>query len=125
MGSVLTPSLSDAGESHARTSVEREAGCHRFDVHQELRDPTLFFLYEVYTDEAALQAHRDLEHYKSFRADATEQFREDDWISQNNSYDGKIRFGISGWKPMGSAALAKIPEDFPVVPRAGGARRLA
>ena len=56
-------------ENHARTSVEREAGCHRSDVHQESRDPTLFFLYEVYTDEAALQAHRDSEHYKSFRAD--------------------------------------------------------
>ena len=33
-------------------------------------------------------------------------------------FDGKIRFGISGWKPMGSAALARVPESR--CPRAGG-----
>ena len=29
---------------HARTSVEREEGCHGFDVYKETREPTLFFL---------------------------------------------------------------------------------
>ncbi len=54
---------------HAATSLEREPGCHRFDVHQERDDPTLFLLIEVYTDDAALAAHRESEHYLAFRAD--------------------------------------------------------
>jgi (4S)-4-hydroxy-5-phosphonooxypentane-2,3-dione isomerase len=59
-------------ERHARISIAREEACHRFDVYQETHDPTLFFLYEVYADEAALEAHRASEHYKSFRADTAE-----------------------------------------------------
>ena len=73
---VCRPDVVDAFrarlERHARTSVEREEGCQRFDVHQETRDPALFFLYEVYEDEAALEAHRASEHYKSFREDTVE-----------------------------------------------------
>lgn len=59
---------------HAATSVEREAGCRRFDVHQEKTDPTLFFLHEVYADEAALEQHRASEHYAAFRRDTA------DWV---------------------------------------------
>ena len=59
---------------HARTTLEREPGCHRFDVHQETRDPMLFFLVEFYTDQEALQAHRDSPHYAEFRSDTA------DWV---------------------------------------------
>jgi quinol monooxygenase YgiN len=59
---------------HAETSVEAEPGCHRFDVHQERNDPALFFLIEVYDDEAALEAHRQSPHYKAFREDVA------DWV---------------------------------------------
>ena len=39
---------------HARTSLEREpGGCLRFDVHQDLKDPTLFLLIEIYRDRHA------------------------------------------------------------------------
>jgi autoinducer 2-degrading protein len=75
---VCRPDVVDAFrerlERHARISLNEE-GCRRFDVHQEARDPTLFFLYELYTDEAALEAHRNSEHYKSFRADTA------DWVT--------------------------------------------
>ena len=54
---------------HAATSRERESGCHRFDVHQEKSNPTLFFLYEVYADDAALEQHRASEHYAAYRRD--------------------------------------------------------
>lgn len=60
---------------HARTTLEREPGCRRFDVHQETRDPTLFFLFEVYDDESALETHRDSDHYRAFRADTA------DWVT--------------------------------------------
>ena len=39
---------------HALTSLEREPGCQRFDVHQERSDPTLFFLIEAYSGRAHL-----------------------------------------------------------------------
>jgi quinol monooxygenase YgiN len=59
---------------HAATSVEREEGCHRFDVFQERDDPTLFLLTEVYADDAALEVHRHSPHYLAFRADVA------DWV---------------------------------------------
>ncbi len=60
---------------HARTTLECEPGCRRFDVHQEMRDPTLFFLFEVYDDESALETHRDSDHHRAFRADTV------DWVT--------------------------------------------
>ncbi len=64
---------------HARTSLEREPGCHRFDVHQDINDPTLFFLFEVYADDAALEAHRASAHYLQFREDAKDWVVERTW----------------------------------------------
>ena len=64
---------------HARTSVEREPGCHRFDVHQETKDPALFFLFELYADEVALEAHRASEHYLQFRQDVKDWVVERTW----------------------------------------------
>jgi hypothetical protein len=42
---------------NARLSLKPKPGCHRFDVCRDPGDPTLFFLYELYDDEAAFQAH--------------------------------------------------------------------
>jgi (4S)-4-hydroxy-5-phosphonooxypentane-2,3-dione isomerase len=64
---------------HARTSLEREPGCQRFDVHQERSDPTLFFLIEVYSDQAALDAHRASAHYQAFREDTKRWVVERTW----------------------------------------------
>ena len=41
----------------ARGSVNDEPGCMRFDVIQDANDPNRIWLYEVYRDEAAAQAH--------------------------------------------------------------------
>jgi autoinducer 2-degrading protein len=48
---------------NARQSVETEAGCHQFDVCRDPADPALFFLYELYDDEAAFQAHLRTPHF--------------------------------------------------------------
>jgi (4S)-4-hydroxy-5-phosphonooxypentane-2,3-dione isomerase len=40
-----------------------EPGCIRFDVLRDNDDPMKFFFYEVYRDEAARQAHRQMPHY--------------------------------------------------------------
>jgi quinol monooxygenase YgiN len=37
-------------------------GCRQFDVCRDPLDPALFFLYELYDDEAAIQAHLDSPH---------------------------------------------------------------
>ena len=38
-------------------SVNDEPGCIRFDVIQDAEDPNRIWLYEVYVDEAAFEAH--------------------------------------------------------------------
>ncbi len=49
-------------------SVRDEPGCLRFDVLQDNADPNRFFFYEVYKDEAALDAHRAAPHYAVWKA---------------------------------------------------------
>jgi autoinducer 2-degrading protein len=64
---------------HAETTLARETGCHKFDIHQERRDPSLFLLIEWYDDEAALQVHRESEHYLSFARDVKDWVIERQW----------------------------------------------
>lgn len=41
-----------------------EPGNHRFDVLQDPSDENHFVIYEVFENEAAVDAHRQTEHYK-------------------------------------------------------------
>jgi (4S)-4-hydroxy-5-phosphonooxypentane-2,3-dione isomerase len=59
---------------NARSSVEREPGCYQFDVLQVPDDPNRMFLYEVYENEAAYQAHSKSEHIQAFLAKARPLF---------------------------------------------------
>jgi quinol monooxygenase YgiN len=36
----------------------KESGCRMFQPHRHKTDPRRFFIYEQYTDDAALEAHR-------------------------------------------------------------------
>jgi quinol monooxygenase YgiN len=49
---------------NARASLAHEPGCRRFDVCRDPADPGLFFLYELYDDEAAIQAHLQSAHFR-------------------------------------------------------------
>lgn len=51
----------------ARGSVQDEPGCLRFDVLQDSEDPDRLHLYEVYRDQAAIEAHRAAPHYVKWR----------------------------------------------------------
>ena len=53
---------------NARASRETEPGCRQFDVCRDPADATLFFLYELYDDEAAVQAHLQTPHFMQFNA---------------------------------------------------------
>jgi len=51
----------------AKGSVNDEPGCLRFDVLQDSENPNRIYLYEVYKDEKALEAHRAAPHYAVWR----------------------------------------------------------
>jgi quinol monooxygenase YgiN len=51
----------------AAQSLANEAGCLRFDVSSDPEDETRFLLYELYTDQAAVDAHRETGYYDDFR----------------------------------------------------------
>ena len=50
----------------AEHSEQDEPGCLRFDVLADRDDPARFYFYEVYRDEAALEAHRQTPHFKLY-----------------------------------------------------------
>lgn len=60
----------------AKGSVNDEPGCLRFDVIQDASDPNRIWLYEVYVDEAAFQAHLQAPHFIKWR-DTVKDWRAD------------------------------------------------
>ena len=52
--------------ANARASREQEPGCLQFDVCTDPVQTERIFLYEVYADRAAFDAHLAAEHYKAF-----------------------------------------------------------
>ena len=59
----------DRIQKQAEDSLTNEAGCHQFDVCFDPSDETKCFLYEKYTDEAAIGVHRSTDYFSSFAAD--------------------------------------------------------
>ncbi|MBC5810963.1 MAG: antibiotic biosynthesis monooxygenase [Candidatus Eremiobacteraeota bacterium] len=44
----------------------QEPGCRMYVVHRGKDDPSQFFIYEQYDDEAALDAHRASSHFQQY-----------------------------------------------------------
>ena len=57
-------------EHDALGSERDEPGCYRFNVLQDEKDANVYYFYEVYKDQAALEAHRAAPHYAVWRAAA-------------------------------------------------------
>jgi quinol monooxygenase YgiN len=55
-------------QDNARASLEHELGCRRFDVCEDPADVQRFVLYELYDDEAAVQAHLRSPHFLAMDA---------------------------------------------------------
>ena len=53
---------------NARTSVATEPGCLQFNVSRDPTNAGQFFLYEVYHDDTAFQAHMASAHFRTFDA---------------------------------------------------------
>jgi len=56
----------DAIQKQARTSLEREKECRRFDICVDPSDRRRVFLYEIYTGKAAFDAHLKTDHFLEF-----------------------------------------------------------
>jgi len=54
--------------ANARASRDAEPGCRQFDVCGSPGDPATIFLYEVYADRAAFDAHLASPHFRAFDA---------------------------------------------------------
>ena len=50
-------------KANAEASRTTEPGCRQFDVCRDPKDPALFFLYELYDDDAAIQHHMRTDHF--------------------------------------------------------------
>lgn len=57
----------DAMGVNAAASVRDEAGCLTFDVLRDRSDADLVWLYEVYVDEVAFEAHMRTPHFLASR----------------------------------------------------------
>lgn len=51
---------------NARMSLRDEPGCHQFDVATDSQNPEMVFLYELYSDNAAFDAHLTSAHFRAF-----------------------------------------------------------
>jgi len=54
--------------AQATNSLVGEPGCHRFDVCTDGEIAARVFLYELYADRAAFDAHLSTDHFKAFDA---------------------------------------------------------
>lgn len=68
-------SFKEATLANARGSI-KESGVLRFDVLQQVDDPTRFSLYEVYRAPEDHAKHRDTAHYLTWRDAVTEMMAE-------------------------------------------------
>jgi (4S)-4-hydroxy-5-phosphonooxypentane-2,3-dione isomerase len=54
--------------ANARSSLQEEAGCRRFDVHRTVGNPDRILLYEIYDDRNAFERHMSTPHFHQFDA---------------------------------------------------------
>lgn len=62
------PKFLEAIKENGAASVKDEPGCREFNIVVSRTDPNHVFLFEVYDNEAAVQAHRNTEHFKKWVA---------------------------------------------------------
>jgi (4S)-4-hydroxy-5-phosphonooxypentane-2,3-dione isomerase len=78
--------------ANARASL-REPGVARFDVMQDLDNPTRFVLVEAYRSPAAVAAHKETAHYLTWRDTVA------DWMAEPRSSRkfGNVHPEDAGW----------------------------
>jgi len=61
---------------HLHEHSRKEPGCVQYAGHQSIEDPRRFMFYEVYKDQAALEAHRNSPHFKQYVHGGLDQIME-------------------------------------------------
>ena len=69
----MVEAYKQASLANARETI-KEPGVIRFDVLQDVEDPTHFSLFEVYRDEAAREAHLATAHFLAWKEVALAAF---------------------------------------------------
>ncbi|WP_430474377.1 putative quinol monooxygenase [Thalassospira lucentensis] len=65
----------------AKNSLMLEADCSVFDVVHDAADPSVFYLYELYSDRGAFDLHLASDHFKQFDLDAQPMIaRKEVWL---------------------------------------------
>jgi quinol monooxygenase YgiN len=54
-------------KENAERTFNDEAGCTYFDVTHDIKNPLHFMFYELYEDQAAVDAHRAAPHFAKWR----------------------------------------------------------
>jgi autoinducer 2-degrading protein len=55
-------------KENGAASVKEESGCRAFEITVSQKDPNHVFIFEVYDNAAALDAHRQTDHFKKYAA---------------------------------------------------------
>jgi autoinducer 2-degrading protein len=55
-------------KENGATAVQTEPGCREFNIAVSRSDPNHVFIFEVYDNSAALDAHRQTDHFKKYAA---------------------------------------------------------
>ncbi|MEL6476336.1 MAG: putative quinol monooxygenase [Pseudomonadota bacterium] len=72
---------------NAANSLKLEPECHRFDVWTDAARPDQVYLYELYTNAAAFDAHLASTHFKAFAAKVEDMVARrdlDTWATQED-----------------------------------------
>jgi quinol monooxygenase YgiN len=72
-------------------STHEEQGCLRFDVYQNVNDPTEMYLYEVYANPDAFEYHKGTPHIKQWVEEVKDMY--------DTSREGGARVGRNVWPP--------------------------
>lgn len=81
--------------ANANASVETETGCRKFDVVRPKEGAGKVFLYEIYDNQAAFDAHKRTVHFASFDRDSAPLVLNKTVVVGDLHFDGnKDRFGV-------------------------------
>lgn len=91
----------EASVGDAQGSTRDEPGCFRFDMLQDPEVPNRFYLYEVYRDEGAFDAHLETPHFLKWH-ETVESF----FDGEPQRIDMKTLFpSDAGWEEQKPALL--------------------
>ena len=77
-------------------STNEEPGCLRFDVYQNINDPSEIYLYEVYSNDDAFEYHRGTPHIKKWQETVKDMY--DESRKGQNGIRGKNIWPPDNWE---------------------------